>query len=321
MEQKLYDVAIIGGGPGGYTAGLYCARSGFSVVVLEKLSPGGQMATTGQVDNYPGFEGGVDGFELGEKMQRGAERFGVETRFAEVTGVELAAVPKVIQTSEGEVRARAVVLATGASPREMGLPGERELRGRGVAYCATCDGMMYRNKTVAVLGGGNSAVADALYLSKLCREVYLIHRRDTLRATKIYHELLQNTPNVEFRWNSVVTELHRKETLTGIRLKDVHTGAETDLPCDGIFVSVGRKPSTSLFEGQLELDKAGYIAAGETTETSVPGVYAIGDVRTKPLRQVVTAVSDGAAAVHMAEAYLAEAGRSMAVSTKSSLNL
>ena len=150
MEQKLYDVAIIGGGPGGYTAGLYCARSGFSVVVLEKLSPGGQMATTGQVDNYPGFEGGVDGFELGEKMQRGAERFGVETRFAEVTGVELAAVPKVIQTSEGEVRARAVVLATGASPREMGLPGEQELRGRGVAYCATCDGMMYRNKTVAV---------------------------------------------------------------------------------------------------------------------------------------------------------------------------
>ena len=309
MEQKLYDVAIIGGGPGGYTAGLYCARSGFSVVVLEKLSPGGQMATPGQVDNDPGFEGGVDGFELGEKMQRGAERFGVETRFAEVTGVELAAVPKVIQTSEGEVRARAVVLATGASPREMGLPGEQELRGRGVAYCATCDGMMYRNKTVAVLGGGNSAVADALYLSKLCREVYLIHRRDTLRATKIYHELLQSTPNVEFRWNSVVTELHHKEILTGIRLKDVHTGEETDLPCDGIFVSVGRKPSTSLFEGHLELDKAGYIAAGETTETSVPGVYAIGDVRTKPLRQVVTAVSDGAAAVHMAEAYLAEAGR------------
>ena len=201
MEQKLYDVAIIGGGPGGYTAGLYCARSGFSVVVLEKLSPGGQMATTGQVDNYPGFEGGVDGFELGEKMQRGAERFGVETRFAEVTGVELAAVPKVIQTSEGEVRARAVVLATGASPREMGLPGEQELRGRGVAYCATCDGMMYRNKTVAVLGGGNSAVADALYLSKLCREVYLIHRRDTLRASKVYMDALKDS-GIQILWNS-----------------------------------------------------------------------------------------------------------------------
>ena len=178
-----------------------------------------------------------------------------------------------------------------------------------MAYCAACDGMFYKDKTVVVAGGGNSAVADALILSRIAKKVILVHRRDTLRATKIYHDLLQETPNIEFCWNSVVTELHHKETLTGIRLKDVHTGEETDLPCDGIFVSVGRKPSTSLFEGQLELDKAGYIAAGETTETSVPGVYAIGDVRTKPLRQVVTAVSDGAAAVHMAEAYLAEAGR------------
>ena len=179
-----------------------------------------------------------------------------------------------------------------------------------MAYCAACDGMFYKDKTVVVAGGGNSAVADALILSRIAKKVILVHRRDTLRATKIYHDLLtEETPNIEFCWNSVVTELHHKETLTGIRLKDVHTGEETDLPCDGIFVSVGRKPSTSLFEGQLELDKAGYIAAGETTETSVPGVYAIGDVRTKPLRQVVTAVSDGAAAVHMAETYLAEAGR------------
>ena len=224
MEQKLYDVAIIGGGPGGYTAGLYCARSGFSVVVLEKLSPGGQMATTGQVDNYPGFEGGVDGFELGEKMQRGAERFGVETRFAEVTGVELAAVPKVIQTSEGEVRARAVVLATGASPREMGLPGEQELRGRGVAYCATCDGMMYRNKTVAVLGGGNSAVADALYLSKLCREVYLIHRRDTLRASKVYMDALKDS-GIQILWNSRAVGLLRDKRVSGLVLEDVRTRA------------------------------------------------------------------------------------------------
>ena len=306
MEQKLYDVAIIGGGPGGYTAGLYCARSGFSVVVLEKLSPGGQMATTGQVDNYPGFEGGVDGFELGEKMQRGAERFGVETRFAEVTGVELAAVPKVIQTSEGEVRARAVVLATGASPREMGLPGEQELRGRGVSYCATCDGMFYRNKTVAVVGGGNTAVADVLYLSRLCQKVYLIHRRDSLRATKVYHEPLMNAPNVEFCWNSTVSALLHESRLTGLRLKDVNTGAEHDLSCDSVFISVGRAPATELFRSELALDKSGYIIADESTRTSLPGVFAVGDVRTKALRQVVTAVSDGAVAVHYAEEYLAE---------------
>ena len=308
MEQKLYDVAIIGGGPGGYTAGLYCARSGFSVVVLEKLSPGGQMATTGQVDNYPGFEGGVDGFELGEKMQRGAERFGVETRFAEVTGVELAAVPKVIQTSEGEVRARAVVLATGASPREMGLPGEQELRGRGVAYCATCDGMMDRNKTVAVLGGGNSAVADALYLSKLCREVYLIHRRDTLRASKVYMDALKDS-GIQILWNSRAVGLLRDKRVSGLVLEDVRTGARRELACEGIFVAIGRVPDTELFRGQVELDEQGYIKADETTRTGLPGVFAVGDVRTKPLRQIVTATADGATASHFIEQYLMEENR------------
>ena len=251
------------------------------------------MALTHQIDNYPGFEEGIDGYTLAEKMRKQAERFGASTLYAEVTGTKLEGQPKAVETSQGILYGRTLILATGASPRELGVPGEKELTGRGVAYCAACDGMFYKDKTVVVAGGGNSAVADALILSRIARKVIL----------------LQETPNIEFCWNSVVTELHHKETLTGIRLKDVHTGAETDLPCDGIFVSVGRKPSTSLFEGQLELDKAGYIAAGETTETSVPGVYAIGDVRTKPLRQVVTAVSDGAAAVHMAEAYLAEAGR------------
>lgn len=308
-DRHVYDMIVIGGGPGGYTAALYAARAGLDTLVLEKLSAGGQMALTEQIDNYPGYEDGIDGFTLAEKMQRQAERFGAKTGYVQVERMDLTAVPKVLQTSEGTFYSRTVVLATGANPRELGLAGEAALTGRGVAYCAACDGMFYKDKTVVVAGGGNSAVADALILSRIAKKVILVHRRDTLRATKIYHDLLQETPNIEFCWNSVVTELHHKETLTGIRLKDVHTGAETDLPCDGIFVSVGRKPSTSLFEGQLELDKAGYIAAGETTETSVPGVYAIGDVRTKPLRQVVTAVSDGAAAVHMAEAYLAEAGR------------
>ena len=308
-NNHVYDMIVVGGGPGGYTAALYAARAGLDTIVLEKLSAGGQMALTEQIDNYPGFENGIDGFSLAEKMQKQAERFGARSEYAEVLRMDLTAVPKLVETSEGIFRGKTVVLATGADPRTLGVAGESELVGRGVAYCAACDGMFYKDKTVVVAGGGNSAVADALILSRIAKKVILVHRRDTLRATKIYHDLLQETPNIEFCWNSVVTELHHKETLTGIRLKDVHTGEETDLPCDGIFVSVGRKPSTSLFEGQLELDKAGYIAAGETTETSVPGVYAIGDVRTKPLRQVVTAVSDGAAAVHMAETYLAEAGR------------
>lgn len=259
--SRVYDTVIIGGGPAGYTAALYAARAGLDTIVVEKLSAGGQMALTHQIDNYPGFEDGIDGYTLAEKMRKQAERFGASTLYAEVVRAKLEGQPKAVETSQGTIYGRTLILATGASPRELGVPGEKELTGRGVAYCAACDGMFYKDKTVVVAGGGNSAVADALILSRIAKKVILVHRRDTLRATKIYHELLQSTPNVEFRWNSVVTELHHKETLTGIRLKDVHTGEETDLPCDGIFVSVGRKPSTSLFEGQLELDKAGYIAA------------------------------------------------------------
>ena len=191
MKKDLYDVAVIGGGPGGYSAALYCARSGYSVLVLEKLSAGGQMATTGQVDNYPGFDEGIDGFELGEKMQRGAQRFGVETEYAEVSSVDLEPEIKQITTSSGPVSARSVIVATGASPRELGLVEERQLRGRGVAYCAACDGQIYRNKTVVIAGGGNSAAADALFLSKICSKVYLVHRRDSLRASRIYMEPLE----------------------------------------------------------------------------------------------------------------------------------
>lgn len=289
----------------------FCASSGFSVVVLEKLSPGGQMATTGQVDNYPGFEGGVDGFELGEKMQRGAERFGVETRFAEVTGVELAAVPKVIQTSEGEVRARAVVLATGASPREMGLPGEQELRGRGVAYCATCDGMMYRGKTVVVVGGGNSAAEDARYLTRICRKVYLVHRRDTLRASKSYLNALEGADNLEFVWNATVTALQGEKRLSGVTVRDTVTGELRDIACDGLFVAIGREPNTALFRDMLPLDGQGYLIADETTKTALPGVFAVGDVRQKPLRQIVTAAADGATASKFVEEYLQEQGESV----------
>ena len=238
MEQ-IYDMIVIGGGPAGYTAALYAARAGLSTLVLEKLSAGGQMALTEQIDNYPGFEGGIDGFTLGEKMQQSAERFGAVTE-------------------------------------------------------------------LAVVGGGNSAAADALTLSRIAKKVYLIHRRDSLRATKVYHEPLMNTPNVEFCWNSTVSALLHESRLTGLRLKDVNTDAEHDLACDGVFISVGRAPATELFRSELALDKSGYIMADESTRTNLPGVFAVGDVRTKALRQVVTAVSDGAVAVHYAEEYLAE---------------
>lgn len=302
MRQDMYDVAIIGGGPGGYTAALYCARSGLSVLVLEKLSPGGQMATTSMVDNYPGFEEGIDGFELGEKMQRGAERFGAETAFVNVTAVDLKNEIKVIDTSKGQVKARAVVLATGASPREIGLPEEASLRGRGVAYCATCDGMMYRNKTVVVVGGGNSAAADALYLSKICKKVYLVHRRDTLRASNVYLEPLKNS-SVEFIWNSQVKQILHDKKVTGVVVENLE-GQLTEIPCDGVFAAIGRVPDTELFKGQTELDGQGYIQADESTRTNLPGVFAVGDVRTKPLRQIVTAASDGAVASHFIEEYL-----------------
>jgi thioredoxin reductase (NADPH) len=298
-------MVIVGGGPGGYTAALYAARAGLDTLVLEKLSAGGQMALTHQIDNYPGFEDGVDGFSLGENMQRQAERFGAKSEYAEVTRLDLAASPKVLETSEGVFYGKTVVLAPGAVPRELGVAQEAELTGRGVAYCAACDGMFYKGLTVAVVGGGNSAAADALLLSRIAKKVILVHRRDTLRATKIYHQPLLDKENVEFRWNSTVTELLHGGKLTGVRLKNVLTGEESTLDCDGVFISIGRKPVTGLVKGQLELDPGGYIIADETTRTSIPGVYAVGDVRAKPLRQVVTAVADGAVAVHMAEEYLA----------------
>lgn len=305
MNNHVYDMIIVGGGPGGYTAALYAARAGLDTVVLERLSAGGQMALTHQIDNYPGFEDGIDGFYLAEKMQKQAERFGAKSEYAEVIRMDLKASPKVIETSEGIFCGKTAVLATGANPRELGIDHETELVGRGIAYCAACDGMFYRGKTVVVVGGGNSAAADALLLSRIAKKVIIVHRRDNLRATKIYHEPLMNAENVEFRWNSTVSELLYGDRLTGVRLKDVHTGEETELVADGVFVSVGRKPATELLADQIELDKGGYIAAGETTETNIPGVYAVGDVRTKLLRQVVTAVADGAMAVHMAEEYIA----------------
>lgn len=303
--KRIYDMLVIGGGPGGYTAALYAARAGLSVAVLEKLSAGGQMALTDTVDNYPGFPEGIDGFSLGENMQLQAERFGAETVLTEVLELDLSPAEKAVRTSDGIFWGKTVVFATGASPRSLGLPNEDFFTGRGLHYCAACDGMRYKGKTVAVIGGGDSAVADALSLARIAEKVIIVHRRDTLRATKVYHQTLLDAPNVEFRWNSEVAELLGQGKLAGIKLKHVQTGEESELDLDGVFVSIGREPATALAKGQLELDERGYIVAGENTATSLPGVYAVGDVRTKALRQIVTAVSDGAYAAHEAEHYLA----------------
>ena len=325
--RHLYDTIIIGGGPGGYTAALYAARAGLDTLVIEKLSAGGQMALTTQIDNYPGFEETIDGFTLGEKMQQGAERFGAKTELAEVDGVHLSGLTKTVHTSEGIFEAKTVILAMGANPRKLGLPNEERLVGHGLHYCAACDGMFYKDKTVVVVGGGNSAAADALLLSRICKKVILVHRRDELRATKVYHEPLMQAKNVEFQWNQTVESVventvsndgrddrqdqrfggERKNVqITGVKLKNVKTGEKQEIVCDGVFVSVGRAPATRMIETQIALDENGYIIADESTGTNLPGVFAVGDIRTKMLRQIVTAAADGANAAYAVEEYLAE---------------
>lgn len=305
-QSRLYDMVILGGGPAGFTAALYAVRAGMTAVVLEQLSAGGQMALSHKIDNYPGFEDGIDGFALAEKMAAQAQRFGAVTELAEVQSVDLASNPKVMRTSDGVFYGKTAVIATGAVPRTLGLPEEQALTGRGVHYCAACDGMFYRGKTVVVVGGGNSAAMDALLLSRVAEKVIIVHRRNTLRAEKVYHAPLMNAENVEFRWNSEVTRILHGDRVIGVRIRSRDTATETEIPCDGVFISVGRRPATKLFEGLLPLDGSGYVIAEESTTTGIPGVYAVGDVRTKPLRQIVTAVADGAVAVHMAEKYLSD---------------
>ncbi|MBQ2922023.1 MAG: thioredoxin-disulfide reductase [Tyzzerella sp.] len=304
MENNCFDVIIIGGGPGGYCAALYAARANLSTMVIEKFAPGGQMATTEIVENYPGFVEGINGFELGMQMKKGAERFGVKTKLAEVKSVELDKNPKLIHTSKDTFQAKTIILALGAYPRELGLPNERNLRGRGVSYCATCDGMFYKDKTVVIVGGGNTAVADAIFLAKICKKVYLVHRRDELRASKTYMESLEKTENIEFVWSSEVVEILADEFVTGVKVKSRKDDSIRMLACDGIFVAIGNVPNTELIKGQVELDEAGYVPADETTRTNIPGVFAVGDMRSKPLRQIVTAVADGAVASKYAEEYI-----------------
>lgn len=307
-QPNIYHVIIIGGGPAGYTAALYSTRANLSTLVLEKLSPGGQMGTTDQVDNYPGFPDGISGFDLSARMKQSADRFGAETKLLTVSAVHLDDEVKRVETSEGTFYAYTVILATGAQPRQLGLPEESALIGKGVSYCATCDGMFYRGKQVAVVGGGNTAVADALYLAKLCERVYLIHRRDQLRASRVYTKPLEGAENIELCFQSEVIKATATPTLQAITIQNNATGAQRDLAVQGLFIAVGRTPNTDLLSGQLPLTAAGYVKANEDTRTVLPGVFAAGDLREKPLRQIVTAASDGAVAAHCAEEYLQQAG-------------
>ncbi len=304
--EHVYDMIIIGGGPAGYTAALYSSRAGFDTLVLEKMAVGGQMTLTDVIDNYPGFPQGVDGFTLSSNMQQGAERFGAQTMYDEVVSVDLQSEVKEIETAfTGKLYAKTVVIATGANPRELGLENEEELLGQGVHYCAHCDGRFYKDKVAVVVGGGNSAVSDALYLSHLCKKVYLVHRRDVLRATKVYHDPVMKAPNIEFCYNSVMSKIDADNSkVSSVTLIDTKTNEKRVIECDGVFISIGRKPATEFLDSQVELDNGGYIIADESTKTSIDGVFAVGDVRTKVLRQVVTAVSDGAVAAHYAEEYL-----------------
>jgi thioredoxin reductase (NADPH) len=305
-EQNEFDVIVIGAGPAGLTAGLYAARAGLSVAVFERISPGGQLAQTSEVENYPGFPNGAEGWQLAFDMQQQALNFGVQIVSAEVTAVDFSGKMKTVSTPNGDYAAKSIIIATGAHHREMGLEGEHELQGKGISYCATCDGNFFRGKDVIVVGGGNTAVGDAMYLSRICNKVYLVHRRDKLRATPIYNERLAALDNIEFVWNSAPEQILSQDgVVTGLRVKNNQTGEERDIAVSAVFVAIGNAPSTGFLKGAVELNEAGYVVADESGKTNVAGVFVAGDVRTKALRQVVTAVADGALAAENAAEFVA----------------
>lgn len=303
-NQRIWDVLIVGGGPAGYTAALYAARAGLSALVMESAVPGGQIALAETVENYPGMDTAVSGIALADRLRRGAERAGAKTVLTSVTALALTEAEKTAETQAGTFTGRTVIYAAGAAPRRLEVPGEERLRGRGVSYCAACDGAFFRGRDAAVVGGGNSAALEALTLSRLCRRVYLLHRRDTLRAEHTAVQALERAGNVTFLWNAKPEEVLGGHAVTSLRYTDLTCGRVRKLCCDGVFVAIGRAPRTALLAGQVELDERGYAAADETTRTALPGVFAAGDVRSKPLRQAVTAAADGAVAAHFAEAYL-----------------
>jgi len=305
-QAERYDLIIIGGGPAGLTAGLYAARARLKALLIERGIPGGQAAVTSHIENYPGFPEGIDGPELGQRMKEQAVHFGLEFLTAEVGSVTLEDNLKVVHTDQGTLKARALIIATGTQNATLGVPGERELKGRGVSYCATCDGAFFRDKTVAVVGGGDSAIDEALFLTRFVKEAIIIHRRDALRATKILQDRAFANPKIRFQWNSVVEEILGQSTVQGVIVRNVKTGQKATLPVDGIFIYIGLKPNTAFLGDLLRLDERGYIITNEEMETNIPGIFAAGDVRAKSLRQVITACADGAIAAVNADRYLQE---------------
>lgn len=306
-DQKdiTYDTAIIGAGPAGLTAAMYCARAGLKCAVVEMLSPGGQMAQTEHLENYPGFNASTSGYELSEIMSDQATSFGAETVYDQVQSVDFDASPKVLHMAYGQLKAKTVIIASGARPAKLGIEGEDELTGSGVSYCATCDGNFFKDKDVCVVGGGDTAVADAIYLSRICRKVYILVRRDVLRATAIYNSKLKELDNVEVVWNTIVQSFAQEDgVLTGVNVKNVRSKDEKQIAVSACFVAVGTVPNTEFLDGAVELDMQGRIITNSVGETSIPGVYAAGDVRTKSLYQVTTAVADGANSAEDAAEYL-----------------
>lgn len=300
----MYDIIIIGSGPAGLSAAIYAQRACLDTIVIEKNGiSGGQVLNTWEVDNYTGFPG-VTGFELSRQFREHANKLGARVVQDEVVQVELSGNVKKVVCEEETYEARCVILASGAHHRTLEVPGEEELRGAGVSYCATCDGAFFRGRTVAVVGGGDAALEDAIFLARMCEKVYIVHRRDKLRGAKRLQERLQALENIEFVWNSETVAIEGNAQVEALRLRQTKTGEERRLDVDGVFIAVGIAPESELYAGQLELDEQGYIRADESGQTSVPGVFAAGDVRTKALRQILTAASDGANCVASAERYL-----------------
>jgi thioredoxin reductase (NADPH) len=303
-KTKIYEVIIIGGGPGGLTAGLYASRARLSTLLIESALYGGQMTTTELIDNYPGFPQGVTGDELSRLMEEQAKKFGMETITEEVVEVSLEGDMKVVQTNESAYRCEALIICTGTEYRKLGVPGEKEFAGKGVSYCATCDGAFFKDSQIVVVGGGDSALTEALFLTKFAKELTIIHRRDALRGTKIYQERVFANPKIKMLWNSVVQEIKGDSNVRSIIVKNVKTEEIIELKTEGVFLFVGLSPRTRFLKGLVKLDEAGYIITDENGETSVRGIFAAGDCRKKMLRQVATAVGDGATAAFAAEKYL-----------------
>lgn len=299
-----YDTVIIGAGPAGMTAAMYCARAGLKCAVIEMLSPGGQMAQTEHLENYPGFNQSTSGYELSEIMADQATSFGAEIIYDEVKHIDFQAAPKVVEMAFGKVRAKTIIVATGARPAKLGVDGEERLTGAGVSYCATCDGNFFKGKDVCVVGGGDTAVADAIYLSRICRKVQIIVRRDVLRATAIYNVKLKEFDNVEIVWNTVVESIEGDDSVESVKVRNVATKEESAIACSAVFVAIGTIPNSEFLDGAIELDRTGHVLTNSMGETNIPGVYAAGDVRSKRLYQVTTAVADGANSAEDVAEYL-----------------